>query len=232
MKTKALYLFISVFLALSMVAAPGFAYDGLVTYSGQGITDDGFGGFILESEICGIENGAEVDGPYLLWVFTATKSENADITGPWGTAEMTKVGQGTFKYVSGWYELSSLVGTVFATFDGDDKNPQLVISHGCPPVEEAWCSPGYWRQTQHLDSWAATGFRPDELFSATVGFMPPVSKLGVTNGATTDPTLWQVLQAPQFYGGDAFNAVGDLLSGAHPDVNFLSTRVEDSCPLN
>jgi hypothetical protein len=54
----------------------------------------------------------------------------------------------------------------------------------------------------------------------------------VRDDAPTDPTLWQVLQAPQWYGGDAFNAVGDLLSGAHPDVNFGGERVEDSCPLN
>lgn len=51
------------------------------------------------------------------------------------------------------------------------------------------------------------------------------------DGATTNPTLWEVLQAPQWYDGDAFNAVGDLLSAAHPDVNFTGERVEDSCPL-
>jgi len=94
-----------------------------------------------------------------------------------------------------------------------------------------WCSPGYWRQPQHLDSWAATGLGPDDLFVEKVGSVT-VSKLGVTNSASTNPTLLEVLQAPQYYGGDAFNAVGDLLSGGHPDVNFLGTRVEDSCPLN
>jgi hypothetical protein len=95
-----------------------------------------------------------------------------------------------------------------------------------------WCSPGYWRQPQHLDSWEATGINPDDLFSDIFFYTPSRSKLGVTNGATPTPTLWDVLQAPQYYGGDAFNKVGDLLSSAHPDVNFLGTRVEDSCPLN
>jgi hypothetical protein len=65
-----------------------------------------------------------------------------------------------------------------------------------------------------------------------LGYSPTLSKLGKTAGATTNPTLLQVLQSPQYYGGDAFNAVGDLLSDAHPDVNFLGERVEDSCPLN
>jgi hypothetical protein len=102
-----------------------------------------------------------------------------------------------------------------------------------PVVDEGeWCSPGYWRQPQHLDSWEATGISPDDLFFDALGYYPPLSKLGVTYGATTNPTLLQVLQSPQYYGGDAFNAVGDLLSTDHPDVNFLGTRVEDSCPLN
>lgn len=101
-----------------------------------------------------------------------------------------------------------------------------------PETEEAWCSPGYWRQEHHLDSWEATGFVPEDLFFDAVGYYPTLSKSGVRNEATTDPTLWQVLQSPQWYGGAAFNAVGDLLSEAHPEVNFLGERIEDSCPLN
>lgn len=95
-----------------------------------------------------------------------------------------------------------------------------------------WCSPGYWRQDQHLDSWVATGLKPEDNFNDELGYYPKLSKLGVRAGATSNPTLWQVLQSPQYYGGDAFNAVGDLLSDAHPDVNFTGVRVEDSCPLN
>ena len=98
-------------------------------------------------------------------------------------------------------------------------------------VAQQWCSPGYWRQTHHLDSWEATGISPDELYSAYFG-LPTRSSQGVRNNAPTNPTLWQVLQAPQWYGGEAFNNVGDLLSAAHPDVNFLGDRVADSCPLN
>lgn len=97
-----------------------------------------------------------------------------------------------------------------------------------------WCSPGYWRQEHHLDSWDAAGISPDMKFGDpdAVGYLPTRSKLGQRVGAPTDPTLFQVLSAPQYYGGDAFNAVGDLLSKAHPDVNFLDERKEDSCPLN
>jgi hypothetical protein len=95
-----------------------------------------------------------------------------------------------------------------------------------------WCSPGYWRQDQHLDSWAATGYSPDDLFYDVFGYYPTLSNKGLTDGATTNPTLLQVLQSPQYYGGDAFNLIGDLLSETHPDVNFLGERVEDSCPLD
>lgn len=98
-----------------------------------------------------------------------------------------------------------------------------------PPTQ--WCSPGYWRQEHHLDSWAATGISPDELYSTYFGQIT-LSAKGIKDKAPTNPTLWQVLQAPQWYGGDAFNNVGDLLSAAHPDVNFGGVRVENSCPLN
>ena len=78
------------------------AYANVVYYTGQGLSADGFGSYDLKTELCGVENGAEVDGPYLLWVLTATAADHANITGPWGTAEMTKKGNGGFHYVSGW----------------------------------------------------------------------------------------------------------------------------------
>lgn len=95
-----------------------------------------------------------------------------------------------------------------------------------------WCSPGYWRQPHHLDSWDATGISPDTLYSERFGAAPQLTKKGKTDGAVTDPTLLEVLQSPQYYGGDAFNRVGDLLSDEHPDVNYSGVRIEDSCPLD
>ena len=108
-----------------------------ITYRGQGTTAG-----VLDTEVCGSENGAEADGAYILWVYTATNSSTATITGPWGTAPMTKTANGAFKYVSEWYALDSLTGNVSATsnFDGRARNPQLVISHGCPG-EQPPCDP-------------------------------------------------------------------------------------------
>lgn len=114
-------------LALGAVlgSAGGAAADVSVTYSGQG-TMQGDGGAVLGSEQC----DGSGDG-YLLWVFTATGGTEATISGPWGTAQMTKSGKGAFKFVSDYYDLDSLVGWVSAWSDQSGGNPQLVISHGC-----------------------------------------------------------------------------------------------------
>jgi hypothetical protein len=69
-----------------------------------------------------------------------------------------------------------------------------------------------------------------DLYTADIGPITPTNQ-GVRQSAPTNPTLLQVLQNPQWYGGDAFNKVGDLLSATHPDVDFDGTRVENSCPL-
>lgn len=103
--------------------ATASAFDNLATFSGQG-TENG----VLEEQDC------DGSGPYLLWVLTATGAENAEITGPWGTATMTRGGNGTgsFKFRSNYYAPALLVDTVTATYDGEPRNVQLVISHGCP----------------------------------------------------------------------------------------------------
>jgi hypothetical protein len=88
-----------------------------------------------------------------------------------------------------------------------------------PPVAQ-WCSPGYWRQAHHLDSWP-TNVSPNDKYNTIIG-----------GNLIGDPSLLQVLQSPQIYKGDAFNKVGDYLSTQHPDVNFTGERVADSCPLN
>jgi hypothetical protein len=84
---------IASFCALTLFTVGAWAYVNSVTYSGQGLNADGFGGYDLNQEICGVANGADADGPYLLWVLTATGSNNADITRPWGTVAMIKLGE-------------------------------------------------------------------------------------------------------------------------------------------
>lgn len=228
-------------LALALAASGAFAYANSVTYSGQGLIADGFGGYDLRTEICGVENGADVDGPYLLWVLTATGSSNADITGPWGTVAMNKTGNGAFKYVSAWYDPSTLPGNVTATYDGKAKNAQLVISHGCRPFENgAWCSPGFWRNARD-GAWALTGHSRTDLFNATV--------YDYWYGATflADPTLQSVLNNPQIYSGpplagtsghplNAFNATGAFLTSNIPgfqfDFDVMQAGGSNACPID
>jgi hypothetical protein len=215
-------------------------YTNKVLYSGQGTIADGFGGYDLRTELCGVENGAEVDGPYLLWILTATRANNADITGPWGKVQMTKTSNGSFKYVSQWYDPATLINTVKATYDGRATNAQLVISHGCRPFNDngAWCSPGYWRNAKDA-AWALTGLTRTDLFNLTVypGWY------GATFSA--NPTLQTVLNTPQTYSGptlagtsgyelNAFNATGAMLTDRIPGYSFdysvMQSGLSDACP--
>ena len=246
MKTRLMRaLSISLILALVVMIVPALAdgaYKFRVDFWGQGFLQDDFGGYDLESELCGVENGAEVDGPYLLWVMTATKAKKADITGPWGTAEMTKFGKGVFKYVSDWYDPDTLVGNVYATYDTKNKNPQLVVSHGCRPFEEpgAWCSPGFWRNAKD-GAWALTGYSKTDLFNVTV--------YDYWYGATfpVDPTLADVLNDAPTYSGpplagtsgyelNAFNATGAMLTDALPGYRFdwdvMMAGGDEACPVD
>jgi hypothetical protein len=241
---KAIYRTLLAGLTALALLAPGaaWAYANSVSYSGQGLIADGFGAYDLRTELCGIENGADADGPYLLWVMTATGANNADITGPWGTAPMTKSGNGTFKYISGWYPPSTLPGNVTATYDGKAKNAQLVISHGCRPFarEAAWCSPGFWRNARD-GAWALTGHSKLELFNVTV--------YDIWYGAmfAADPTLEIVLGDATTYSGpplagtsgyalNAFNATGAFLTDSIPGYTFsfevMQAGGSDACPID
>lgn len=223
------------------------AYVNSVTYSGQGLIADGFGGYDLRTELCGVANGADVDGAYLLWVLTATGANNADITGPWGTAAMTKSGAGTFKYISGWYAPSTLPDNVKATYDAKPKNAQLVISHGCRPAGKGWCSPGFWRNATDA-AWALTGYSRIDLFNGNVSTAfygadldPSVSLNTVltTSGGTykgpgvagTDPRT-----QPSNPALNPFNATGAFLTDKIPGVSFDPATMlaggSDACPID
>jgi hypothetical protein len=221
------------------------AFANSVTYTGQGAIADGFGGYALQTELCGVANGAEVDGPYLLWVLTATGATKADITGAPGTSgtvAMTKFGNGTFKYVSAYASPGTLVpNKVVATYDGKAKNVQLVISHGCRPFSDgAWCSPGFWRNAT-AGAWAVVGKSPTDLFNNNV--------YDVWYGATfaANPTLATVLGDAPTYSGpplagtsgyalNAFNATGAFLTNLIPGYQFdfavMQAGSDDACPID
>lgn len=233
--------------AVLLLAASGAGAQTSATYTGQGLNSnpDGFGGYDLNNELCGVQNGANAEGPYLLWVFTATGAKTATISGPWGLgAPMVKSANGTFKYVSGWYDPNSLLpNIVSATSSGGKvKKPQLTVSHGCRPFNPggAWCSPGFWKKAAPL-AWSLTGYARTSLFNATV--------YSAWYGASfvADPTLDTVLLNPPTYSGaplagtlgyslNAFNATGAFLSNNIPGYQFdlavMLAGGSDACPLD
>jgi hypothetical protein len=106
--------------------------------------------------------------------------------------------------------------TIRETGQSDGASVQVT----CEPCAVAqWCSPGYWKQNHHLGSWVATGISPNAPYNDY--FDPDLEG---------NPTLLYVLENPNSYGGELTNMIADLLSGAHPDVNFTGERV-DNCPL-
>jgi hypothetical protein len=98
--------------------------DDTVTYTGQGSTNG-----VPTTTQC---TGDTATPGSILWIFTASGADSATITINGVTFNMTQSGNGTFKYVSGWYNLSTV--TASAHYVGDvNGNTQLTVSHGCPP---------------------------------------------------------------------------------------------------
>ncbi|MCC6456182.1 MAG: hypothetical protein IT328_14605 [Caldilineaceae bacterium] len=79
------------------------------------------------------------------------------------------------------------------------------------------CTPGYWRQDQHFDSWVATGYAPSNDFNTVFGV-----------SATFNPH--SLLDAVWLGGGGeralARHAVAALLNAAQPNVNYAYTTAE------
>ena len=95
-----------------------------------------------------------------------------------------------------------------------------------------WCSPGYWKN--HSDAWAPLAaltppILPTTIFNGPTRFDPTKR---ACKGAHNPGSLLDVISMPSCYGGEAANAVADILSNAHPGVSFYGVRVEGSCPLN
>jgi len=92
------------------------------------------------------------------------------------------------------------------------------------------CTPGYWKQPQHLDSWVATGYSPDQTLESV--FDVPDS-YGLDN--------YTLLQALSFQGGSGTTAaarillraaVSALLNSASPDVDYPLTTAEVIAQVN
>lgn len=125
-----------------------------------------------------------------------------------------------------------------------------------PPMGGEGCTPGYWKQSHHFDSWPAA-YTPDMRFSAVFGHEIAVRAGG--KSTIVDPTLLQALEANggninaaarhvvaallnAASGGVSYNLsageVIDLFNANYPDgdledmKNRLEMYNEQGCPLN
>lgn len=76
------------------------------------------------------------------------------------------------------------------------------------------CTPGYWKQSQHLDSWVT--YSPDDSYDAVFG--------------VTSSKDWTLLEAAAAKGGGekalARHATAGLLNSANPDVSYEYSTAE------
>lgn len=94
------------------------------------------------------------------------------------------------------------------------------------------CTPGYWKQPQHLDSWGATGFIPEDTTTQSADTFNTV--FGVTNYVRNNGTPYTLLEVMRELNGNGdpistnlgFHAVAALLNAAHPNVNYGYTSGE------
>ena len=104
----------------------------------------------------------------------------------------------------------------------DSASDQVIIE--TPPGGEG-CTPGFWKQDQHFDSWAI--YSPTDSFELIFGVDITLGSGKPNDPFITNPTLLQALNAGG--GGDdalARHAVAALLNAASPDVDFDFTTAE------
>ncbi|MCB9157921.1 MAG: hypothetical protein H6645_12500 [Caldilineaceae bacterium] len=106
--------------------------------------------------------------------------------------------------------------------------PQATPTMAPTTVPSQGCTPGYWKQRQHLGSWTATGYAPSQ-------------KLETVFSNTDNLGTKSLLQALSFKGGSSLNsakqillraAVAALLSAAHPNVDYVLTTDQVIAQVN
>ncbi len=168
---------------------------------------------------------------------------------------------GTAPYATTGGYVSLVAGTYHWTADyaGDANNSSASSGCAAEPVvinqpAGEYCSPGYWKQSQHFDSWV--GYSPTDKFSAVFG--ESITIMWSAKGKpmpVTDPTLLQVLEANgggvsslaraavgALLNASALNSslttaeVIDIFQDANPSGDFEAAKAQftfpENCPLN
>lgn len=94
------------------------------------------------------------------------------------------------------------------------------------PTPPEGCTPGYWKQEQHFDSWV--GYSPDDDFEYVFGC--PITIRWSMRGKPANVSNPNLLQALQAKGGGesalARHAVAGLLNAANPDISYPRTEAQ------
>lgn len=111
--------------------------------------------------------------------------------------------------------IGTVVGTDIRGTTVSDSDPSHYYGVEPPPPSGGeGCTPGYWKQDQHLDSWV--GYSPSQDYETVFGVDASFTK-----------TLLEALG--QGGGGEKAlgrHAVAALLNAANPDVNYLYTEAD------
>ena len=206
-----------------VVSASAALADGTVTWTGNGITN---------GQLNTIQCDANNPPGSMLWILTTGGANGNTVSSPAltvnGDVYSNPNPNGTiYQFATSWYDPAGAI-TAFANYLGDlgAGAAVLTISHGCPPEDRLWCSPGFWRNHQELSPTSLNA-----LYSSVGGPVTTYStKKTACAGKSSAPTLQNVLEAPQCYGGPAYNAVATYLS-CLAFTNCGDETTGDNCPL-
>ncbi len=174
--------------------------------------------------------------------FAINATGSGTITGG-GVGSITDANDESYEVTAGTYSVTETLPLNWVQTSNTCTNVEVsagetetcVITNTYTPPAIEWCSPGYWKNhpEEAAIAAAAGGFSLSDTYASQFGAAPALKNKALKDGASANPTLQQVLDHPQWYGGDAYNKVADLLSDSHPDLEFDEgdARVEN-CPLN
>jgi hypothetical protein len=224
------FLLLALTLVGSLMITSVVLADGQICWTGQGVTDG-----VLNNIVC---DGDTPPGN-MLWILTTGGSTGNTVSAATlhlNGSDYAGVKKGTqFHFYTPYIDPANITSAC-ATYVGTlgKGTPVLTISHGCPPAnrnQTLWCSPGFWKNA--LDgAWLKTGYARTDSYNAT--------SCGTSNPVPGTPSLQDVLNSPQTYGGAAFNCVGQLLTntlcgGGHLNPNCPNADTSicpDACPLD
>jgi hypothetical protein len=97
----------------------------------------------------------------------------------------------------------------------------VAVSDGATAVDFEGCSPRYWKKSEHLDSWAVTGYSPTQTLESV--FDVP-DAFGLDNDTLLKALGYRVRRGPQRAARKLLRAaVAALLNAAHQDVDYPRT---------